>query len=195
MKHFKIVFIVSIFLLNSCASIPEATVTLTQEISSEVDNMHNLNLNLIRQLFNERQQRLHSFINNTYTPKLIKKYQSLLPDSIDYKNNLTEIIGSIIPVIEHKKDSLTDILNQQENTIISKLNQNYSSFSKATNSLQNLISSAARVGNSEKNLISSIDSLTGNKINILKIETDLNNAINKTTNIFHKLQPFESLIK
>ena len=195
MKNYHSIFIVLLFLFNSCASIPEATVTLTQEISSEVDNMHNLNLNLVRQLFNERQQRLNSFINNTYTPKLIQKYQSLLPDSVNYKKDLAKIIGSIIPVIERKKDSLTELLNQQENSIISKLNQNHSSFSKATNSLQNLISSAARVGNSEKNIISSIDSLTRNKININKIETDLNNAINKTSKFLHKIQPFESIIK
>ncbi len=195
MKYFKFMFIALLFLLNSCASIPEATVTLTQEISNEVDNMHNLNLNLVRQLFNERQQRLNSFINNTYTPKLIRKYQSLLPDSINYKKDLAKIIGSIIPVIERKKDSLTELLNQQENSILSKLNQNYNSFSKATSSLQNLISSAARVGNSEKKIIASIDSLTGNKINISKIETDLNDAINKTSTFLHKIQPFESIIK
>ena len=72
--------------------------------------MHQLNIALVNKLFEERKLVINSFITNQYTPSLIKKYENLLPDSLNYKEALPNIIKSIIPVINRKKDSLQNVL-------------------------------------------------------------------------------------
>lgn len=189
MKIIKLFFLC--LLTSACVSIPKSTNTLTQQMAEETNNMHNLNISLVQQLFNERKQRLNTFITNKYTPSLIERYKKLLPDTTNYKKELGNIITSIIPVIEAKKDSLNNILNNQEKQIISQLNSNYQKFTRASNSLQNLISSATKINDSEENIIQSIDNITHNKLNLNAIENELDSLLGKTSNIFNKLKPFE----
>lgn len=189
MKIIKLFFLC--LLTSACVSIPKSTNTLTQQMAEETNNMHNLNISLVQQLFNERKQRLNTFITNKYTPSLIERYKKLLPDTTNYKKELGNIITSIIPVIEAKKDSLNNILNNQEKQIISQLNSNYQKFTRASNSLQNLISSASKINDSEENIIQSIDNITHNKLNLNAIENELDSLLGKTSNIFNKLKPFE----
>lgn len=195
MKYSYLTLALSTLLLFSCVSMPKASVTLTQQVINEANQMHALNLNLVKQLFNERKQRLSTFINTTYIPKFIENYQKSLPDTVNYKKDLKLIISSILPVIERKKDSLNTLLTIQENQIINKLTSNFSTYTKASNSLENLVSSAARVTNSEANIIQTIDSLTHNSINLKVVENQLNGLLNKTSKLFNELQPFEKIIK
>ncbi|SEE54471.1 hypothetical protein SAMN04487765_3039 [Tenacibaculum sp. MAR_2010_89] len=182
-------------LLTACATVPKSTVTLTKQVIDEANSMHNLNISLVKQLFSERKARLSNFIETKYTPTLINKYKKLLPDSVNYKNELSNIIKSILPVIETKKDSLNNLLDAQEKVIISKLTNNYKTYSKASTSLQNLINSIAKVNATEKDALLAIDNLTGNKIDVTKVEDNLNDFLNKTSTILNKLTPFEKLLK
>ncbi|MGG8495066.1 hypothetical protein ACQY1Q_01505 [Tenacibaculum sp. TC6] len=193
MKFIKLFFLC--MLTSACVTIPKSTNILTQQMAEETNNMHNLNISLVQQLFNERKQRLNTFITNKYTPSLIERYKKLLPDTINYKKELGNIITSIIPVIEAKKDSLNTILDNQEKQIISQLNTNYQKFTRASNSLQNLISSATKVNDSEENIIQSVDNITHNKFNLNAIENELDSLLGKTSNIFNKLKPFEKSLK
>lgn len=192
MKYFH-VSILSFFLL-SCASIPSSTVTLTKEVIKEADNMHALNVSLINRLFDERKEKINLFIENKYTPTLLKKYEGLLPDSLDYKKELPNILNSIVPVINHKKDSLQSVLDSQRQDILNQLNANYSEYNKATTSLQNLVNSAVKIKTTESEALSAIDQLTGDKINIKKVENTINQSINKTGNTLNKLITIEKVI-
>ncbi|AZJ31872.1 hypothetical protein SAMN05444344_1706 [Tenacibaculum mesophilum] len=189
-------FYVSIFsfLLLSCASIPSSTVTLTKEVIKEADNMHALNVSLINKLFDERKEKINLFIENKYTPTLLKKFESLLPDSLDYKKELPNILNSIVPIINHKKDSLQSVLDLQRQDILNQLNSNYSDYSKATTSLQNLINSAVNIKTTESDALSAIDQLTGDKINIKKVENTINQSIDKTGSALNKLVTIEKVI-
>ncbi|MHC9087791.1 hypothetical protein ACXIHB_03665 [Tenacibaculum sp. IMCC1] len=189
-------FYVSIFsfLLLSCASIPSSTVTLTKEVIKEADNMHALNVSLINRLFDERKEKINLFIENKYTPTLLKKFESLLPDSLDYKKELPNILNSIVPIINHKKDSLQSVLDLQRQDILNQLNSNYSDYSKATTSLQNLINSAVNIKTTESDALSAIDQLTGDKINIKKVENTINQGIDKTGSALNKLITIEKVI-
>ncbi|REH50464.1 hypothetical protein C7448_10476 [Tenacibaculum gallaicum] len=192
MKYFY-VSILSFFLL-SCASIPSSTVTLTKEVIKEADNMHALNVSLINRLFDERKEKINLFIENKYTPTLLKKYEGLLPDSLDYKKELPNILNSIVPVINHKKDSLQSVLDSQRQDILNQLNSNYSEYNKATTSLQNLINSVVKVKTTESEALQAIDQLTGDKIDIKKVENTINNTIEKTGNTLNKLITIEKVI-
>lgn len=185
--------IFSCFLI-SCASIPSSTVTLTKEVIKEADNMHALNVSLVNRLFDERKEKINLFIENKYTPTLLKKFESLLPDSLDYKKELPNILSSIVPVINHKKDSLQSVLDSQRQDILNQLNSNYSEYNKATTSLQNLINSVVKVKTTESEALYAIDQLTGDKVDIKKVKSTINQSIDKTGNALNKLITIEKVI-
>lgn len=179
----------------SCISIPKSTPQLTKDIINEGDAMHQLNISLVNQLFTERRARLNNFITNTYTPAIIKKYQKLLPPNIDYKKELPNIIKAIVPVINRKRDSLQDLLLNQQQQIVSGLNTNFISYAKATSALQNLINASAKLESAEENALSGINQLTGNKLNFKQIESKMDSLLNKTGLGMGKLLKVEQIIK
>lgn len=191
----KIIFICICLSVVSCANIPKSTPILTKNIIDEGDAMHQLNIALVNQLFTERRTRLNNFITNSYTPEVIKKYQSLLPCDVDYKKQLPNIIKAIVPVINRKRDSLQDLLLKQQQQIISGLNTNFITYAKATSSLQNLMNSAAKLETAEENALSSINNLTGNKLNFKAIESKMDSLLNKTGLGMGKLLKVEQFIK
>ncbi len=188
-KQTIIIAFISSFLMLACATIPSSTVTLTQEVIKEADEMHQLNIVLVNQLFEERKQVINSFITNQYTPAIIANYEKLLPDSLDYKKQLPNIMKSIIPVINRKKDSLQDVLSaqQQQQQIITGLNTNYLTYCKATTSLQNLINSAVKLKTAESDALSSIQSLTGDSVDVKKVESSIDSLLIKVGNSMEKL--------
>ena len=186
-KQTIIIAFISSFLMLACATIPSSTVTLTQEVIKEADEMHQLNIMLVNQLFEERKQVINSFITNQYTPAIIANYEKLLPDSLDYKKQLPNIMKSIIPVINRKKDSLQDVLSAQQQQIITGLNTNYLTYSKATTSLQNLINSAVKLKTAESDALSSIQSLTGDSVDVKKVESSIDSLLIKVGNSMEKL--------
>ena len=193
--HKKLYFIFFLLFFFSCASLPNSTPTLSKNIIDEGDAMHQLNISLVNQLFTERRARLNNFITNKYTPAVIEKYQKLLPADVDYKKELPNIVKAIIPVINRKRDSLQDLLLNQQQKIVSGLNANFISYSKATASLQNLINSAVKVKNAEETALSEISQLTGNKLNFKQIESKIDSLLNKTGLGMSKLLKLEKIIK
>lgn len=190
----SILILVSIFFL-SCVSLPNATAKLTTSVVDEGDAMHQLNISLVNQLFTERRTRLNNFITNKYTPAIIKKYQNLLPQDIDYKKELPSIIEAIIPVINRKRDSLQDLLLNQQQKIVSGLNANFISYTKATSAIQNIINSAVKEKVAEENALAEINKLTGNKLNFKEVESKLDSLLNKTGLGMGKLLKVEQLLK
>lgn len=186
--------LVTIFFL-SCASIPNATATLAKDVINEGDAMHQLNISLVNQLFNEKRKRLNAFITDKYTPAVIKKYEDLLPQDLDYKKELPNIIKAIIPVVNRKRDSLQDLLLNQQQQIVAGLNTNFISYNKATSSLQNLINSAVKEISAEKSALAEINQLTGNKLNFKQVENKIDSLLNKTGLGMSKLLKIEKLIK
>ncbi|WGH76756.1 hypothetical protein P8625_06265 [Tenacibaculum tangerinum] len=193
MKYFYIYIIFSILLL-SCASVPSSTITLTKEVIEEADNMHQLNVSLVNRLFDERKEKINLFIENKYTPTLLKKYEDLLPDSIDYKKELPYILSSIIPIINHKKDSLQGVLDVQRQDILKQLNSNYDVYSSASSSLQNLLNSVVKIKSTESDALMAIDKLTGDRVDVKKVENTINQSIEKTGNTLDKLISIEKVI-
>jgi len=162
MKSIKILGIVlSILIIASCASIPASTSKLTENVIDEANGMHKLNVSLVSQLFDERQQRINDFMAYQYTPALLKNIQKKLPDSVNYEEELPNILQSIVPVINEKRDSLQSILDTQEKNILDQLNTTYTAYSSSTGALQNLIDSAVKLKSAEKQALSAIEGITG----------------------------------
>ncbi len=182
-------------LLNSCASIPASTTILTQEILKESSGMHSLNISLINELYANRKEQINSFITHTYTPTLLDNFSKSLPDSLDYKEELPNILKSIVPIINKKKDSMQSILDTEQEQLIRQLNTNYTAFSTAGTSLQNLIDSAVKLKAAEKSAMASVQVLTNGSVNISHLETRLDSLLLKSGNNFSKLMEISSIIK
>ncbi len=191
----KSILFVSILIgVVACASIPASTVTLTEEVVSEANSMHNLNIALVNQIFDERKQKVNDFINNQYIPTFVKNFESKIPADIDVKAQLPNILKSVMPVISRKRDSLQGLLDVQRNQMINSLNESYSNYQRATTTLQNLISSAVKLKQSEANTLAQIQRLTGTNINVSKIEGHLDSLLIKTGSGFDKLLNVKSAI-
>lgn len=194
-KLLKYIVISTSCLLVSCASIPASTTTLTREVIKESDDMHQLNIALVNKLFGERKERIDLFIKNVYTPEVIKNYEKLLPNTVNYKDEMPNIIKSIIPVINKRKDSLQAILSQQKQQILNDLNTNYKTFQTATTSLQNLIESVVKIKSVENKALHSIEKLTGTSLDAQKVKTTIDKLLNETAPTINKLVNIENILK
>lgn len=194
-KSLKYIVILTSCLLASCVSIPASTTTLTREVIKESDDMHQLNIALVNKLFNERKERIDLFIKNVYTPEVIKNYEKLLPNTLNYKEEMPNIIKSIIPVINNRKDSLQTILSQQKQQILNSLNTNYKTFQTATTSLQNLIESVVKIKSVENKALNSIEKLTGTSLDTQKVKTTIDKLLNETAPTINKLVNIENILK
>lgn len=68
MKRIHYLIVISVALMGTaCVSISQSTATLTQEVIKEADDMHQLNIALVNQLFEERKLVINSFITSQYT--------------------------------------------------------------------------------------------------------------------------------
>lgn len=197
MKIFKqlTMFVLTLLLVVSCASIPASTSTLSKEVIKEADAMHQLNIALINQLFAEREQRVNDFITYEYTPALLKNYEKLLPDSLDYKTELPNILKSIVPVINKKRDSLQGVLSTEQQNIINQLNTNYATYTTSSAALQGLIDSAVKLKSSESDAITALENLTGvSSGTVSTIESKLEKLLTESgTTIEQLLQVANSL--
>jgi len=186
--------ILILFLFNSCASIPASTTTLTQEILKQADDMNTLNVSLINQLYASRKEQVNSFITNQYTPALLDNFSKNLPDSLDYKKELPNILTSIVPIINRKKDSIQTILDTEQEQLISQINTNYTAFNTAGTSLQNLIDSAVKLKTEEKSAMTAVQNLTNGNVNVSNAETKLDSLLIQSGDAFSKLLEISSAL-
>ena len=180
--------------IASCASIPASTATLSQQVIEEADAMHKLNLALIQQLFDERKNKVDDFINNQYIPAFTKNFQAKIPAGVDVSAELPNILKSVMPVINRKRDSLHNLLDTQKNQMVASLNTSYTSYQQASSTLQNLISSAVKLKASETTALAQVQNLANTNIDVNKIQHHLDSLLIKTGNGFDKLLNIKSAI-
>ena len=185
-----------LLLLISCASIPASTSTLSKEVIKEANGMHELNLVLIDQLYAERSQRVNDFITYRYTPALLSNYEKLLPAGLDYKEELPNILQSIVPVINKKRDSMQDVLNVEKQTLVKELNANFTTYTTSTAALQGLIDSAVKLKESESNAITALENLTGvSPGTVTNIDARLEKLLSQSGNTIDQLLQLTNSLK
>ncbi|OUS12577.1 hypothetical protein A9Q93_10135 [Nonlabens dokdonensis] len=185
-----------LLLLISCASIPASTSTLSKEVIKEANGMHELNLVLIDQLYAERSQRVNDFITYRYTPALLSNYEKLLPAGLDYKEELPNILQSVVPVINKKRDSMQDVLNVEKQTLVKELNANFTTYTTSTAALQGLIDSAVKLKESESNAITALENLTGvSPGTVTNIDARLEKLLSQSGNTIDQLLQLTNSLK
>lgn len=161
--HLSIFFIT---MFSSCASVPDSTSLLAEGVISKGVDMHKLNVELVKQLFEERKVQLNFFVRDKYTPSVINNYQKMIPDSTNYKKEFFNIVNSIIPIVNKKKDSLQSILDKQQQDILEKLDNDFTNYTQASLSLQNLIDSSIKIKKETNDALNAIKNLNNTTPNV-----------------------------
>lgn len=176
MKKFSTILFISI-LITSCAKIPIQSITLMDNILNEGKRMHSLNILMTNKLFDEKREKIDDFIMKDYTPKFIAEFTSKLPNDVDVKGELNNIILKIIPKVNVRRDAMQNALEANRIKIIDKLNQDYREYDIMCNELKRLLQSAVKVNDESKKLVSQVSAITKNNIDFEKLEATIDGFI------------------
>lgn len=190
----KIIYLICLIALASCAKLPVQTVTLTDAIITEGKRMHELNISLLNKMFNEKSEKIDAFIKNEYTPKYLEEFKKKIPAGVDYEQEFQNMMQSIIPQINSRRDMMQTALESQRIKLVTKLNVDYKLFEEASMELRNLIESAIKVNEERKKAFEQVKGLTKNRINLNQIETELDKFIIKSGDIGENINELSSTI-
>ena len=178
-----IVYLIILMFLSACAKMPIESVTLTESIMNEGQRMHELNISLLNKMFLEKSAAIDVFIKEEYTPAYLENFKKYIPEDIDVEAELPGMLEAIIPEINDRRDMMQVALESQRLKLIEKLNQDYKMYEEAATELKNLVESAVKVNEERKNAYEKAANLTGGKVDLNQIETELDNFILKAGDI------------
>lgn len=197
----KPVFSVLLFVLffSACVRIPVQSVMLADAIQTEGERMHKLNLALLNNMFATKKKDIEKFAQEEYLPTLTNNLMKGLSAGTDYTSKIPDIVQRLIPVVNAKKDSLTNALDLQKEKLTAKLNQDYAIFETAATELKKLLESAVKVDKAKAAIFDRAKELSNNKIDLKVVEMMLDNFIHasgsvsdKINTLNHQLDPFFS---
>ncbi|HEY1022437.1 MAG: hypothetical protein ACO1NX_10025 [Chitinophagaceae bacterium] len=165
------------FFFFSCARIPVQSVSLMEAVETEGARMHSINMALLHSMFREKKEMISTFIENEYTPALVENFKKQLPASADYKTDFAEMVQSLIPHINARKDSLLRALDEEQFKIMEQMQTDYAVYQEAVGELKRLLTSAAKIDAEKKALFDTARQITNNRVNLAEIEAALDSFI------------------
>lgn len=182
-KTRAIIFILGIVVTVSCAKIPAQSIDLMTAIQNEGERMHNINIMLANTIFKEKRNKIDAFIQNDYTPKFMDEFTKRIPQGTDLKTELPNILASIVPTINERRDAMQNALEINRVKVVDKLNTDYQQFKTAGDALKELLESAVKLDEEKKKLLNQASGLTKNKIDFDKLESDLDRFVSDAGDI------------
>jgi hypothetical protein len=176
-------YLIIIILISACAKMPIESVTLAESIINEGERMHELNISLLNKMFLEKSTAIDVFIKEEYTPAFLENFKKRIPEGIDIEAELPAMLEAIVPKINERRDMMQVALESQRLKLIEKLNQDYKMYVEAATELKNLIESAVKVNEERQRAYEKAANLTGGKVDLNQIETELDKFILKAGDI------------
>lgn len=177
MRSKLIILVIGILFTTSCATIPVESIELMSAIQKEGERMNKLNIILTDNIFKEKRKKIDEFIKLEYTPKFMEEFTKNIPAGVDVKKELPNIMLSVIPKINERRDAMQDALELNRKKVIEKLNADYQEFKIAGNELKALLESAVKLNEEKRKLLSQASKLTNNQIDFDELELKLDNFI------------------
>jgi len=190
----KIIYLICLLIFTSCAKLPIQTLTLTDAISNEGKRMHELNLILLNKMFSDKSEKIDSFIKIDYTPKYLQNFITHIPEGTDFKKEFSNMIQSIIPQINSRRDKMQSALETQRIKLVTKLNDDYRLYEEGSIKLRALIESGIKVNQERNKVFEQVKGLTQNKIDLNQIETELDKFILKSGDVAGNINELNSTI-
>ena len=194
METKKFISYLCLLLFSSCATLPLQTVTLADSIINEGQRMHNLNILLTNKMFQDKREKIDEFIKKEYTPKYMDEFRKKIPAGIDFEKEFPNIIQSIIPEINSRRDIMQSALEDQRIKILTKLDADYKAFEEASFELKNLIESNIKVNEERRKVFEQIKSLTNNNLDFNQVETEIDKFIIKAGDMSGNINDLNSSI-
>lgn len=173
-----IYILVLTFIFYFCsATIPPQSVTLTDAISKEGKRMHQLNLALLNKMFKDKRESIDTFIKNDYTETYLDEFRSKIPKGTNLDAELSGILKAAMKEINSQRDMMQSALENQRIKLLTKLETDYKAYEEATVNLRRLLESAVKLDEENKRLYSQVSELSGNRIDLNKIENSIDEFI------------------
>ena len=128
-------------------------------------------------MFNEKKSAVDSFITNQYTPAFVENIKRGIPAGVNLQDALGPILKRVVPLINQRRDSMANALEEQRMKLVNKLEEDYQVFQQAGRELRDLLESAVRVDKEKQGLYDTAKKLSGNRIDLYSVETAIDRFI------------------
>lgn len=192
----KIVYLITISILTSCAVIPKESVQVAEVIQNEGKQMHELNVKLVNEIYREKNRKIDEFIEKEYTPVYLTNFFENVPKDTDLKTELPAMLEVIIPEINTRSNIMKEALEKTRLQIITTLQEDYLLYNQAVTELKNLLLSAVKVKDARNEALAKITQMTNKKIDVDKISGTLDDFIDQAgkTDISKIIKDLETTI-
>ena len=177
LMRYPLTFLLACLVFFSCARIPVQSVSLVEAVETEGARLHGINRALLHSMFREKKELINTFIQQEYTPALVENFKKTLPANTDYKADFAEMVQSLMPHINARKDSLLNALDEEQFKIMDKMENDYAVYQNAVSELKRLLTSAAKVDAERKALFDSARAVSHNRVDLVEIEAALDRFI------------------
>jgi hypothetical protein len=169
-----------VFVFFGCANIPQESVTLSQEVSAGIRSIHESNIRFVNQYFNRKKEQILELkvtaIHNFFNDVIAGTTRSSAPP-ID--GAALHSIKDQLAKISAKSDEHTKALEVTRLLVIEKLQQNFNVLLDANSTITGLLQSAVDVDKSKNEGLSKIKELSGGKVDLLSIESEMDSFLSK----------------
>lgn len=176
MKYFKSVLFLIIASITGCATIPSESVKLSAELGDGILKQHRAEIKLLNIYFESKRKELDNSLQkslNAYLTALIPKEEITLT-----AEQLVDI-SRVVLAINEKANTAKENLEKVRVELISQIEENYLTLSKANSTITSLLQSAVSVKESADKSIQLISTTSDGKIQIDKIFSEIDSYVKK----------------
>jgi hypothetical protein len=205
-RNFLLLFIPSLFVLSSCVSVPQETVTLSETIGNDLLELQRSHVAVVNLHFNDIREDINSFVDDVYAPFVIhfvlnnelKSFEKGDPSiygtikaagetpgktqSEAALKDMSDFLDAARSQIEAKRKELTDPINHQQALLLADINTSYSNVLYANASVTEYLRSVRKVKDAQKKALETIGlpNLDTKAIdNLVLLSDQVEKAVNK----------------
>lgn len=176
----KLLILIILVITASCARIPVQSIDLMVRIQNEGERMHKINVSLINLVLNEKKQKINNYIRIDYTPKYLEEFTKNIPENIDIKKELPNILNVSYQKINERRDAMQNALEIIRIKILDGLNEDQKVFQSACTELKMLLESSIKVDEERKKLLNQASQLVQNRVDFNQLESVIDKFIQES---------------
>jgi hypothetical protein len=176
-KKFKMfVLVIFLSLTGACATIPQESVYLSNEVGIGLKQQHQSQIDLINLYFSAKRKNLDEALNGA-----ISQYFKTLTPSGSITLNRPQLgdVASDVMLLNQKNNIAKEELEQARLFLIKSLNDNYLVLNQANSSVTGLLQSAVEVKNANSDVYKKLSDSTNGNIDLEKIFSELDEFVIK----------------
>ncbi len=166
--------------MYGCASIPPEAVALSQSVGESINSLHQSNLRLINQYFDQKITKLDSLEKEAldhFFNKVITGTQS--PDAPLLGEKELNSIKGAVQRIHKRSEQFKSSINEIRILIIKHSQKDYDTLAKANTAITDLLQSSISVDQARADGFSQLKAISDNTIDLARLEPVIENYLQK----------------